>query len=163
AMSARITAPVVIFACVSFASQAARAAEPLTVEILKTRLASHPTGDAARALADDVRAWFGKDRTGRLNVLGGGNPKGDGLNSAWAIEAEQATAAAVKTADGNTIALARIGDTPIFAATAAFPEGTGLRWSYVINDGQAQKRGDVEFYADPPELRANPDVPRGKL
>ena len=64
-----------------------RAADPLSTQTLTTRLAGKPTGEAATALAEDVRAWFGKDRSGKYNVATGANPKVDGLITAWAIEA----------------------------------------------------------------------------
>ena len=37
-------------------------AEPLSFQSLKTRLAAKPTGEDADRLANDIRAWFGKDR-----------------------------------------------------------------------------------------------------
>ena len=53
----------------------------LTPGKLSQRLAAEPKGDEADKLADEVRAWFGKD-----NLLKGAAPKINGLEVAWAIE-----------------------------------------------------------------------------
>jgi enterochelin esterase-like enzyme len=145
------------------AGQLVWAADALSVEGLKTRLAANPAGGAAKALANDVRAWFGNDRAGQSNVNGGANPKVDGLNAAWAVESATATKADVVTSDRKSIALTRIGDTPVFAATASFPDGAGLRWSYVLDGAPTQKKGQLEVYTDQPELTPNPSTPKGAL
>ena len=75
----------------------AGAADKLSMKTLGARLAAKPTGEEARALAEDIRAWFGKDRSGRDNVINGANPKVEGLETAWAIEAPGAKKAAVVT------------------------------------------------------------------
>src|SRR5262249_33605113 len=110
-----------------------------------------------------IRVWFGKDRAGANNVVNGANPRVEGLETAWAIEAPGATTAAIVTSDGQTRPLTRVGDTPLFAATYPLPHGSAFRWSYVINGSQVRKKGQVEVYRDPPELTERPGVPRGKL
>jgi hypothetical protein len=40
------------------------AADKLSPEDLEARLAAKPQGEAATALAQEIRAWFGKDRSG---------------------------------------------------------------------------------------------------
>src|SRR4051812_26655767 len=92
------------------------AADKMTVHSMGARIAANPTGDEARALAEEIRTWFGKDRAGRPNVNGGANPKVEGLETAWAIEAPGAGNAAVVTSEKKTIPLIRVGDTPMFAA-----------------------------------------------
>jgi enterochelin esterase-like enzyme len=141
----------------------AGAADTLSIPALSARLAAKPAGEDAQALAEDVRAWFGKDRTGKNNVIGGANPKVEGLETAWAIEAPEAKAAAVVTSDGKSLPLTRIGDTPIFAATYPFAHGSALRWKYIADGTRMLKQGQVEAYTDQPELAEKPGVPKGKL
>ncbi len=64
----------------------AGAADKPWVQTLGTRLAAGPAGEEAEALAKDVRAWFGKDRNGRNNVVNGANPHVEGLETAWATD-----------------------------------------------------------------------------
>lgn len=154
--------PALVFAA-CLATPPTRAAEKLTVSTLASRLESHPTGDEARALADEIRAWFGKTRDGASNLRGGANPKLQGLNSAWAIEAEGAKKAAVVTSDHKTIPLIQVGDTPVFAATFPMAEGSAFMWTYVTDGNKIARRGNVEAYTDPPELAEHAGVPHGKL
>ncbi|MFI5454502.1 MAG: alpha/beta hydrolase [Isosphaerales bacterium] len=141
----------------------AGAADKLSMQALSARLAAKPTGENAEALAEDIRAWFGKDRTGKNNVVSGANPRVEGLETAWAIEAPGAKTAAVVTSDGKTLPLTRIGDTPIFAATVPFAHGSAFRWSYSSDGTQVARKGQVEVYTDQPELAEKPGVPKGKL
>jgi enterochelin esterase family protein len=145
-------------------SHPARADDKISVKTLGARLAANPTGDEAKALADEIRAWFGKDRAGRPNVNNGASPKVEGLESAWAIEAPGATKASIVTSERKAIPLIRVGDTPIFAATFPMAHGSAFTWTYVIDDGrQRGKNGQVEAYNEPPELTEHPGVPKGKL
>jgi hypothetical protein len=107
------------------------AADKLSVPTLSARLAEKPADEKARALADEVRTWFGKDRGGNPNVNNGSLPKVDGQETAWAIEAPGAKTAAVVVSDDKILSLVRIGDTPVFAGTFRFDHGTAFRWSYV--------------------------------
>ncbi len=147
------------------AADAADAADDdkLTVKSLESRLAAHPAGDDAKALADQVRAWFGKDRSGRPNVASGANPRIEGLDTAWAIEAPGARSAAVVTNDGKTIPLVAIGDTPVFAGTFPMADGAAFRWTYLVDGKTNRRTGQVEAYNDPPELSEQPGVPKGKV
>ena len=85
----------------------ARTAEPLSIKTLKTRLAAKPTGEDARSLATELRTWFGKDRAGHPAMQSGANPKIDGLETAWAIEAPGAEKVAIVTSDSRTLPLSR--------------------------------------------------------
>ena len=123
-------------------TQPAADAGKLSVPTLNARLAAKPTGANAQALAEDIHAWFGKDRAGRDNVAGGANPKIVGLETAWAIEAPGAKTAAVVLGDGKSLPLTRIGETPIFAATAPFAHGSGLTWTYVVDGSWVQAARD---------------------
>jgi enterochelin esterase-like enzyme len=160
-MSTRTTIAVSLLFVFSL-DQPARAAEKLSVRSLGSRLAEKPTGEAANALATEIRAWFGNDREGKLNVASGANPRVEGLDTAWAIEAPDAKTVEVVMGDHKTVTLAQVGDTPIFAATLAMPEGSALRWSYVV-DSKKKRQGQVEAYVDQPELTEQPGVPKGKL
>ena len=159
---AALVFPLIVLSILAAASPA-RAADPLSVRTLSVRLASKPAGDAATALADDVRAWFGKDQSGKLNVSTGANPKVEGLLTAWAIEAPEAKTAAVAMAGGKTVELVRIGETPVFAKVIPLESGAGFRWSYEVDGKHSGRRGDIEVYTDGPELAEMPGVPKGKL
>ena len=130
---------------------------------LADRLAARPSGEGAEALAREVRAWFGKGRGGRDSVAAGANPKVEGLDTAWAIEAPEAKTVAVVASDGKSVPLVKIGDTPMFAAVLPLADGSAFRWKYVIDAGREARQGQVEVYNDPPELTVNPSVPHGKL
>jgi enterochelin esterase-like enzyme len=141
----------------------AGAADKLSVQTLGTRLAAKPTGEEAEALAREVRDWFGKDRTGRNNVINGANPKVEGLETAWAIEAPDAMTAEIVTSVGKKVSLVRIGDSPLFAATFPLASGAAFRWVYVTDDTRDARNGQIEVYTDAPELREMSGVPKGKL
>ncbi len=141
----------------------ARAADKLSTESLNTRLAAKPTGDAAAALAEEIRAWFGKDRSDKFNVATGANPKVEGLVTAWSIEAPGAKTAAVRLGTDKSLELLRVGDTPVFAGVFSLAEGSAFRWSYETDGKQAGRRGQLEVYTDAPELAEMPGVPKGKL
>ena len=141
----------------------AGAADKLSARALSARIAAAPTGENAEALAEDIRAWFGKDKAGKNNVSDGANPRVEGLETAWAIEAPGAKTAAVTMDGGKVLPLTRIANTAIWAATYSFPQGSAFRWSYVIDGTRVLKRGQVEVYTDQPELAEKPDVPKGRL
>ncbi len=145
------------------AAPPAVAGEELSMQTLSERIAANPTGQAAEALAQDIRAWFGKDRSGANNVLRGANPKVEGLMTAWAIEAPGAKTAAVKAGGVQKLALNRIGETPVFAATVALTNGEAFRWRYVTDGTKEGRSGDLEVYISQPELTEQPGVPKGKL
>jgi enterochelin esterase family protein len=142
------------------------AAEKLTMETLHTRLAAKPTAADALALAEDVRVWFGKDRAGKYNALGGANPKIEALQTAWAIELPDARNVVVKIDDKKTLGtlpLVRIGETPVFTGVFPLVHGSAFQWSYEADGKQVGRRGQAEVYIDQPELAENPSVPKGKL
>jgi enterochelin esterase family protein len=141
----------------------AGAADPLTVQTVGARLAARPMGTNAEAFADDIRAWFGKDRAGNNNVNNGAAPKVEMLQTAWAIEAPGANRVAILTGDGRNLPLTRVGTTPLFAATIPFPDGSAFRWSYVSDGAKLGRSGTVEVYFEAPELTEQPGVPKGKL
>jgi enterochelin esterase-like enzyme len=161
-MSTRAALGLSLFVALTLAVRA-EGADKLSVRTLGARLAAQPTGSDAHALADEVRVWFGKSRAGRDNVAGGANPKVEGLDTAWAIDAADAKTVAIVTGDGKSMPLARIGDTPIFAAAFPLAPGSALRWKYVTDQAREGRQGQVEAYTDPPELTANPALPKGKL
>jgi enterochelin esterase-like enzyme len=139
------------------------AADKLSTRMLEARLAEKPTGEKATALAEDIKAWFGNDRSGRSNLINGANPKVEGLDTAWAIEAPGAQKVAIVTTDGKTIPMTQVGDTPVFAATIPMAEGSASRWGYLIDGSRRGGTGQLETYTDQPELAEKPDVPKGKL
>ena len=70
------------------------------MQTMSARIAARPAGEAAKTLAEDIRTWFGKDRAGKNNVIDGANPKVEGLETAWAIEAPAAKLVAVAASEG---------------------------------------------------------------
>ena len=139
------------------------AADKLSTQTLSARLTANPTGAAALSLAEDIRAWFGKDRAGKFNVLVGANPKVEELTTAWAVEAPDAKSAAVTLASGKSLPLTRIGETPVFAGVFPFDPGSAFRWSYEVDGKKVGRQRDLEVYTDQPELAEQPGVPKGKL
>ena len=141
---------------------------PLTPKRLSERLAVKPSGPDADALAKAIRSWFGKD-----NLLRGPGPKFDGLEAAWAIELtdpDSRAAPDVVSEDGTfRLPLVRVGDTPVYAATLALPEGTGMRWDFEVGGKRLGKKAangrplEFEVYTDHPDNAARSDVPKGKL
>ena len=144
----------------------------LSPSSLSARLAAKPTGEDAKALAEEVRAWFGK-----LNLLSGPNPKIDGLEVAWAIEAPGASnVPRVVSEDGKlSLRLTRIGDTDVYAGATRLADGNAFRWSYLV-DGKALEFAapknnprlrstfaQLEVYSDQPDSLERSDVPKGKL
>src|SRR5262245_35379438 len=99
----------------------AHAAEDLSIKTLSARLEAKPTGQDAEALANDVRAWFGKNRAGA-------SPKIDQLLTAWAVEGPDANSAAVALVGGKSLPLTRIGDTPVFAGVFPLSHGAAYRY-----------------------------------
>ena len=143
--------------------------EDLTPSKLSKRLAAKPTGDDAKALADDLTRWFGK-----ANLPKGPGPKSEALEFAWAIEAPGAkTPPEVVSEDGKfQFVLTKIGDTDLYAGTITLPEGAAMRWAYKVDQklldrplGKNQrptKWSELEAYTDQPDLAERSDVPKGK-
>lgn len=148
---------------------------------LSERLAERPKGDAADKLAEQVRAWFGKQA-----IKDGAAPKIDELEVAWALESPGVSVAPqVVSRDGEfSLPLIRIGDTDVYAATIALPNGTGFRWVYEVSGkrieriirpsgiGGADKKkaaaaarnaDALEVYSTHPDSIARDGVPKGKL
>jgi enterochelin esterase family protein len=142
--------------------------EAMSPSLLRDKLAARPSGDAAEALAQALREWFGKD-----NLRAGAGPKVEILEVAWAIESPGAEAAEVVSQDGNfRLPLVRLGKTDVFAGTVPLPEGTAMRWAYQV-DGKPVRRPDdtpqqrnavqLEVYTPHPDSLERSDVPKGKL
>ena len=129
----------------------------LTPGGLKTLLADKPVGTAANQLAERVRAWFGAS-----NLSKGANPKIDGIDVAWAIDAPDAKAAPkVVSADGTySLSLDRIPNSTIFAASVTLPDGAGMRWNYDV-DGKSMGGGQMEVYSTPIDNGYHTGIPKG--
>ena len=139
----------------------ATAADKVTMQTLSARLAEKPTGEAAKALADDVRAWFGKDRSGKNNVPPAPTRRSKALHAAWAIEAPQARAVDLKLGDETTLPLTRIGDTPVFAGVFMFKEGAAFRWAYETDGKHVGPRRRISsFTLMPPSSPRCPACPK---
>ncbi|HEU5433688.1 MAG TPA: hypothetical protein VFU81_18615, partial [Thermomicrobiales bacterium] len=104
--------------------------QTLTPKRLSQRLAAEPRGDAAERLAKQIRDWFG----GKEKLAAGPNPKIDGLEVAWAIEAPDAKVVTVISEDRErTLPLVRVGMTDVYAATFPLPDGSAFRWAYDVD------------------------------
>jgi enterochelin esterase-like enzyme len=171
-----------LFACALALSFpiAARAAD-LAPSSLLAQLKAEPKGDEAKALAAQVEKWFG----GAENLKKGPGPKIEGTTVAWAIEIPGASAAPkVVSPDGkSTFPLSRIGDTDVYAAAVALPEGFGMPWAFEVDGktiphpsggpppGGAAKKfrpaapafAPLEVYSEHPDSRVSSDVPQGKV
>lgn len=147
----------VLLSFTSFAQQETK----LTPKLLQSSLAAKPAGAEADKLAEQIRAWFGKEE-----LLKGAAPKIDDLTVAWAIEAPNAKAAPrIISSDAKFILpLTRLGNSDVYAAVAEFPWGTGFRWQYEIGEQKLTAgNGQFEVYTTPPEAKKQPGVPEGKL
>jgi enterochelin esterase family protein len=131
----------------------------LTPSTFKAELDKKPAGAEAQGLAERVRAWFGRDALAK-----GANPKVEGLMVAWAIEAPDAKVAPqIVSADGSyALRLTRFGATDLYANVDTLQNGAGMRWAYMV-DGQKKGQGQLEVYTAPPEMKAQPDAPKGTL
>lgn len=132
----------------------------LTVSSFGEALADRRTSQ--EQLADRVRLWFGAD-----NLKKGPSPKQDDLRLAAALEVEQplprGTSPALVSDEGTfRLPLKRLGKSSVYAATAALPEGTFLRWHYELGN-ERKGGGNLEAYTTPPEFRRDESVPQGKL
>jgi enterochelin esterase family protein len=131
----------------------------LTPKSLQKALETKPTGAEAEKLAEQIRAYFGKDA-----LLRGPAAKVDELTVAWAIEVAGATREPkVVSNDGKFgLALARVGNTDVYAAVATLRWGDAMIWSYDV-DGKKMGGGNLEVYTIHPDSVEKPDVPKGTL
>ncbi len=167
-----LTAAVLLIAPVGSATAAQPNNKSLTPAALAERLKAKPTGDTAASLAEEIRSWFGKADLSR-----GPAPKVEGTTVAWAIEVPGASGPpeVVFQHGAEPIALARLGETNVYAAATNFPEGTGLRWAYEVdgkpldlpvakgNTQQDRRWRQLEIYRGHPDSLERSDVPKGKL
>ena len=138
----------------------ASAQEPsITHKTLRAALATKPIADDANRLAEQVRSLFGKEELPK-----GARPKVDGLEVAWAIEAEGGASAPQVVSEDNSfrLPLIRIGETNVYAAAAELTDGTAMRWAYEV-DGKRFGGGNLEVYWAGPDSTVQAGVPKGKL
>lgn len=122
-------------------------------------LHSKPTGAEAEKIAADVRTWFGtKDLTK------GARPKVDGINVAFAIEAENPAAAPVitDTMKGVSLELTRIGETNLYVASVGLRPGSSWHWEYRIGPKELAS-GTLEVYLSNHDNERDPANPKGTL
>ena len=135
----------------------------LTPRLLEAALAAQPQGADAERLADRVREAFG----GREVLLaGGGAPKIDGLQVAWAIEmaAPVAPDAPAPTVDSDAVhftrRLTRIGTTPVYAAVVSLSHGDAFSWHFTSGTRRFGG-GQLEVYENHADSLEKAGVPRG--
>ncbi len=154
-----ILAVALLFSFAAFTPQETQ----LTPKSLQAALKAKPQGVEAEKLAEQVRAWFGKDIS---DLSKGAAPKIDDLTVAWAIEVPDAKSAPrVSSQDAKFVApLNRIGKTNVYAAVAEFPWGTAFRWRYEIGEQKlVVGRGELEVYTTHADSKKQSGVPEGKL
>lgn len=155
--------------CVAFAvlssticfSEHASAQGDLTPVRLQRMLAAKPSGAAAAALVDNLRAWFG----GAENLKKGPPPKLVGLDAAFAIETDApgARAAVVSETGRFRLELTKIEGSNVYAASVTLPEGFAIRWAYEVNGQRLGGLRNLEAYAIHPDSITNNDRPHGEL
>jgi enterochelin esterase-like enzyme len=137
---------------------------PFNAKILRERLAAHPTGEAAKTLAEDARKWIG----GTPSIL-----KIEELDVTWAVTLDSPAAIArVVSQDGSfTLPLQRLGETNLHVGSVELREGRCFRWQLEV-DGKPVNTSknrtgppwtELEVYKTHPDSRENPAVPKGKL
>ena len=126
------------------------------------RLGAHPTGADAVELAKNVRDWFGKDRAGRDNVAAGANPKIEGLDTAWAIDAPDAKTVAVIA---RTARQCRSRESATPDVRGHLPGRPWVCLSLDVPEGRQWPgtQGPARSLQRPPRARREPGVPKGKL
>lgn len=157
-MSSRFTLAVTLLLSFVFFPQPDASLNP---KALQKALAANPRGADADKLAEQIRAWFGKEA-----LIKGAPPKIDDLMVAWAIEAANAKAAPrVVSLDGKfTQPLNRVGTTDVYAAVAELKHGSAIRWQFEIGDQKLTAgNGQLEVYTTPTDAKKQAGVPEGKL
>ena len=159
-----MTRPLSALLIVAALAAPASAQEPFNSRALRDRLAAHPTGDDAKALAKRVRQWYGN----------GQGPKIEELDVTWVYTASNpVNAVKVVGGEGFSLPLERLADTDLYIASTSFPEGRAMTWSYEVDgkrlpgpvgkNGRPQGPAQLEVYRTDPDSIARPDVPKGKL
>lgn len=113
-------------------------------------------GDKA-PLVERMRKWYGKD------FATGPDAKTSGLDVAWAIEATGASKVEVKTDEGQTFGLKKIGKTDVFAATQTLPDASAFHWHFEVDGKQAGPERNLEVYTPDPYATRLPGVPVGTV
>jgi len=130
------------------------AAQDLTPDKLRDELRSR--GDKA-PLIERMRKWFGKE------FATGPDSKSQGLDVAWAIEAVGANKVEVKTDDGKSFTLKRVGKTDVFALVQALQDGDGFHWHFEVDGKTTGPERNLEVYTPDPYSIRLPDVPKGTV
>ena len=141
------------------AGSSAQIVSPLDHAHLSDALHAKPTGDAAKKLADDVRAWFGKQ-----DFKKGAKPKVDGINVAFALEAENPAIppVIVDTEKGLSLELTHIGETNLYVASIGLRPGSAWHWQYRIGPTELAE-GRLEVYLPHHDNERDPALPKGQV
>lgn len=141
-------------------AQPARAQEEaLAPRALDAALQARPEGATAEALANRIRAAFGRD-----NLTRGAAPKVDETVVAWAVEAPGAAAAPrIASEDGRfRLTLTRVGASDLYAGVAWLEDGDAMRWRYEVGERQFGG-GQLEVYKVHPDSKEKSGVPKGTV
>lgn len=122
-------------------------------------LHSKPQGAEAEKIAKDVRKWFGDK-----DLKKGARPKVDGINVAFAIEADNPPAPPVimDTVKGVSLELNRLGDTNLYVASVGLRPGSSWHWAYRVGPVETSS-GTLEVYLPNHDNVRDPANPKGAL
>jgi enterochelin esterase family protein len=132
---------------------------PLTPAEVRAAIASNPTGNDAAALAKRVLATFNA-----AAVREGRAVRVSGLEAAWALEASAVEGTPlVVSKDGKlNVKMVRIEGTDLWIGAAVLKDGDAFLWHYLVS-GKQVGGGQLEVYAEHPDLKEQPGVPKGRL
>jgi enterochelin esterase family protein len=133
---------------------------PISPKQLQAALAEKPTGAAAAALADRIRATLGAE-----NLKNGtGAPRTEDTLIMWALETKEGAPRVAQVGNIRSWDLTRLGDTDVYAAVEFLPNFALTTYQYEVGGkrfggGTAQ----IEYYPAHPDSLTRPEVPKGKV
>jgi hypothetical protein len=147
-----------LFTLAACAGTAGAQGARLTAGELEAALDARPTGAAAAALAERVRALLGDER------IRSGAARLEGTRVIWAIETDEPEPRVAHLGNIRGWALTRIGDTRIYAGVGAVPNFSLV--AYQFEAGGKRLGGgslQVEHFPTHPDSLVQGGVPRGKV
>ena len=133
---------------------------PVSARMLLEELASHHSSASAKQLAEQLRA-----SRGTAGLAPDAPPIVDELTVGWVLAApgaKQPPTVVSQVGFEFRQTLTRLGDTDLYATTAALPEGSAMRWVYEV-DGDLAGGGSLEVYRTHADSLPRAHVPKGAL
>jgi enterochelin esterase family protein len=133
--------------------------QPISPAELQSALASPPTGDAAVALANRIRAAF------RNTDLKAGPPaKIDGVLAMWAIETTERNPSVAQVGNIRSWPLTRIGDSNLWAGVGVIPNFAVVAYQYQVGMNRIGGAShQIEVYPPHPDNQPKAGVPKGTV